>query len=1098
MPAPPFSLALFGPFEACYHNQPIANFATDKIRSLLAYLAIESGKPIRRETLATLLWPNYPDDVALRNLRQSLYRLRRTLEQVDPDLPGRLITQTRLTVTLHAEYVSLDVSRFLEVIRSARQADDPIPYLDQVHLLYRGDLLQGLTIADAYAFNEWLNIQREILHQQAVESLARLLALYEDGRDFESVLVIAPKLLVLEPWHEETHRRLMRTYVQMGNRSRAMAQYRELEALLMDELGADPSPASTTLFTQINSNTFTAAPPPLGSGPGRKPAAARTVEKSHIPVPITPLIGRQVELAYVTETLQDPACRLLTVTGPGGIGKTRLSIEAAHRLAAASTAFEQGTLFVSLAQDEQGDQLTSAVSQALGISLQARSDPRRELIQHLQNQDLLIILDNFEHLLEKTEGEILPAALSFIVDILTAVPGVSILATSREPLGIQPEWVYPLDGLPYARSANTENADLLADPAPQLFIQNARRYNAAFEPDSNKNAILEICRLTDGLPLAIEMAATWLRIYSCEDIAKSISNSLDFLTSSFRDAPARQRSMRVIFNSTWDQLSPVQQATLAALAVFRGGFSIQAALVVTEADILDLSILIEKSLLRRTNDNRYFLHELIGQFAKQKLAHSGKDDLVRERHARYYFADLAEQMIAFSGSNPGDAVTHIRQDMDNLRAAWNWSVEHANLELLEMGMKELTQFWVFTGANLEGEPSIRKAIAAIRDMPSEPYVASVHSFLAGALAWLQMGIGKNDESERNIEIALALADEGGNADRRATALSLQGWLLQNKGRVDEAETVLNEACTIFEENGNQLQLSLALIRIGSVYWWRNRLDKSLEFYERSLAIEQRMGNKRGINRAYGGLGMAYMHLERFEQALIYLEKAMQLDRELGNQPGIVRNAGHLGNIYLVKGDFERAAASYQEALQIEQKTGSKNTSSIWLSNLGLAHTRLKDYGRALAFYDQAISIAIEMGSKPQLCEAQLGKANIFIRQGKLAEAQALVEEGLATSFEIDRNVTKLRGIILKARLLALSGEPQNARRLLESSRETLKSEYKESKTNARLFYELWKIDNRTSDAEAALTLYKECLSRSEHAEYTERIQELSAFLKPGP
>lgn len=1095
MASAPFSLTLFGPFEARYEDQPITNFATDKIRALLAYLAIESNKPHRRDSLAALLWPNYSNETALRNLRQSLYRLRQTLQKVDSDLPDQLITQDRLTITLNAQAISLDVSRFTQSIQAVKLSEEPFPHLEQIVTYYRGSLLQGISITGAYAFEEWLNIQREVFHQQAVDAFIRFLAIHETRGDYDAILSNAPKLLALEPWHEETHRQIIRAHYQKGNRSRAITQYQDLKNNMLSELGLEPSPATTALIKQIETDPDSIASIPPKVTPAKRVVSAEASYRHQIPTPSAPIIGRQTELNYIIQTLQDSSCRLLTITGPGGIGKTRLSIEVAHRLSTLADQFSNGVYFISLAQIEHGHHLPLAIAQALGITLKSRTKPQQELIKYLQNQECLLFLDNFEHLLSNTDSEALSTATSIIVDILATAPNVTLLVTSRDPLAIQSEWVYPIEGLPYTIPDSRPTANILDEAAPQLFIQNARRYNISFDPSDNTDAILEICRLTDGLPLAIEIAATWMRVYTCQEIVQSISHSLDFLTSPFRDVPARQRSIRVILDSTWEQLTAEQQNTLMTLSAFRGGFTIQAALFVTEAQILDLSILVAKSLLRRNDNNRYFLHELVKQFSREKLSASENEYKVRERHARFYLADLAEQTKAFSGANPVDAIDHIRQDLDNLRTAWDWSASHANLSLLEMGMKGFAQFWVFTGTNLEGESAIQKAIDHIQNIPQEPLAASVHSYLLSSLAWLQMGTGKNDEADKNLQAALELAKEGNNIEMRATALSLQGWLLQNRGQLVEAEIALNESCSIFEQIDNQFQLSLALIRTGSIFWWSNELNKSLEYYERSLHIEQKLGNKRGINRAYGGLGMAYMDLENFEPAMEYLEKSLQLDRELGNRPGTIRNLGHLGNIYLRKGKYDLAIARYQEALEIEQKTDSKNTSAIWLCNLGNVHKQLKDHKTALDYYDQSITFAKETNNDHQLCETLLGKADIFLQENRLEDAHSLIEESLAISYEVDRKDAKLQGIILKARWYAQTGEHQKARQLLESSRETLASEYKEDETKARLFYELWKIDHSVEDAQESLTLYESCQERAEQIEYTERITELLSFLK---
>ncbi|HNC99153.1 MAG TPA: BTAD domain-containing putative transcriptional regulator, partial [Myxococcota bacterium] len=339
---PLLTLTLFGPFEARYNAQSLA-FATDKIRALLAYLVLEPDKPHRRETLAALLWPDYPDETALRNLRQSVYRLRQTLQDAAPDLPARLLTQTRPTITLHATWVQTDTARFAALQQETKPAPDPRPLLEELTHLYRGELLQGFSLPDAYAFDEWLSIRREVFHQQTLDALSRLLALQE--HDPDAVLATAPRLLALAPWHEEAHRQIMRAHLQKGQRAQALAQYQDLRAILLRDLGVEPAPATTALLTSLRAEpapTANVAPPP--------PPARRALH--HFPTFLSPFVGRKTELDALTRMLGDPACRLLTLTGAGGMGKTRLAVETAHRLTG-QTRFADGLFFVPLAQIEQ-------------------------------------------------------------------------------------------------------------------------------------------------------------------------------------------------------------------------------------------------------------------------------------------------------------------------------------------------------------------------------------------------------------------------------------------------------------------------------------------------------------------------------------------------------------------------------------------------------------------------------------------------------------------------------------------------------------------------------------------------------------------------
>jgi DNA-binding SARP family transcriptional activator/predicted ATPase len=1078
------ALMLFGPFEARFNGRPFSAFATDKIRALLAYLAIESGQPHRRDTLAALLWPDCPDDIARRNLRQSLYRLRQAFQEVDPTLSDRLITQTRQTVTLNPEALTLDTARFHECLREARNSSEPFLQYNEILRLYRGELLKGFFISDAYAFEEWLTIQREMFHQKALDALVRLVALHEARDDPDAVLEAAHHVLMLEPWHERTYGQIMRAHLRKGNRAEAAAQYHRLKELLQRELGVEPAYAATVLYEQIQEGAVAVT---------ETDAARRPTQLHHFPRALTPFVGRETELEYLVQTLQSPACRLCTIVGAGGMGKTRLALESARRLAAQSDRFRHGCFFVSLMQLDKHDLLISAVTQSLGLALPASADPRRSVIDFLQDRHLLLILDNFEHFLGPKGEPSLPLALDFLGEILTAAPDVVLLVTSREPLALQGEWVYPLEGLSYTNGRDNPQSHL-DSAAPQLFIQCAQRYEPSFDAETQAGDILEICRVTGGLPLALEIAAAWARSYDCQDIAQRISGNLDFLTNPYRDAPARQRSIRAIFSYTWERLHPSQQRVLAALATFRGGFTMPAAIVVAEASVLDLAVLVEKSLLRRSGGKRYNLHELVRQFAAEKLAESGRQADVQDCHTGYYLSLLSEQLAHLNGPNPQDTLALIRQELDNIRAAWPRAIDRLQIDLIKEALDSLAQFLVLTGANREGEELLTQALASLQQHTAgKPGTVPLLSLLASNLAWLQIGLGKNQAAAENLHQAIAWAEQAGDARSRAYALSVLGWELQSVGNYDEAEAALSEALIWFQQADNPLQVSLALIRLGSLYWRKRDLERALDHYQQSLVIEQRLQNKRGINRATGGIGLAYQWLDKYDEAVEWLKKALLLDREMDNPLGVIRNLGNLGSVYFVTGQYDRALQCYQEAAQLEQETHYKSTLGVWLGAIGSIYKQKGEYKRALDYYDRAITLNQAVGDRFNLCANLIGKGELFLLRGEYAGAKHLLEQGKQLAGEAKRQESRLQACLLLARHQALTGQTETARQQLEEMLVDGKDRRREEL--ARIYYELWQIERRADYGREALAAYVAASVRAEKAEYRERIEELELSLK---
>lgn len=626
---PRFALSFFGAFAVLRDNRPVTRFESDRIRALLAYLAIERDRPHRRTALAHLLWPEHGEAAARHSLSQALFVLRKVLERgTEPPL----LHVTRQEVHFRpADHVWLDVAAFSHALRATATHTHGdvvecrlcVDRLRQAAELYRGPLLQHVVVENSAPWDEWLLHTREQLEQQVLEALQSLARFHELAGDYPSAIQYLQRQVVLAPWQEAGHQQLMRVLASAGQRGAALAAYDACRRILRERFGIDPTRETTALREQIRSGAvnMSAALPPHPAPP-IAPVVPRPLPHN-VPPARTKFIGRTDDVARLLERLLDPACRLVTITGPGGVGKTRLALEVARRvLEERLPRFGDGVYVVALATVDAGATQTPAdagaasasfparnrilgrIADTLNLALSGVNDPLQQISTILRDAALLLVLDNLEDLLAEVE---------VLSDVLQTAPHVKILATSRERLNLQEEWLLPLAGMPVPAlpapnhgslaTASATTCDLPANfvdaDAIQLFLQYARRFQPAFVPTSDDwRSIARICALVQGLPLGIELAAAWVPMLCCTEIADEIAHNFDFLTTSLRNVPDRHRSMRAVFASSWRLLSCEEQRVLAALSVFRGGFTRAAAAEIAGATLPVLASLEHKSLIQ--------------------------------------------------------------------------------------------------------------------------------------------------------------------------------------------------------------------------------------------------------------------------------------------------------------------------------------------------------------------------------------------------------------------------------------------------------------------------------------------------------------------
>ncbi len=905
-------IRVLGGLQLRYDDRFLTNFISNKVPALLVYLAV-TGRPHGRDALASLLWGDMPDADARNNLRQALSNLRKLAA------PYVLITRDSVEFNTAAPHL-LDCAAFLTAIQPRPRdsvAEQSERWQDAASW-YRGDFLAGFWVRQAPEFEEWALRERTRFREQALQALHALTDHYLQSGAYRAAVESARHLLTLDEWREEAHSQLMLALARSGQRAAALQQYDACRRLLETELGVEPSAALTTLARRIRTALQKQRPP--------------------LPASTIPFVGRAAELELVRHRLADPTCRLLTLTGPGGMGKTHLALQAAstHR-----DRFLNGVCFVPLAgvHPDTPDGLLFALIDAVPLTLSGSDTPRKQLYHALAPQELLVVLDNVEHLVEQA---------GWLGDLLRVSPDLKILATSRERLDLSGEWVVELDGFPIPESGEPHTMDT---GAGELFIANARRVKADFAVTSeNAAAIRSICQLLGGLPLGISLAAVWVNTLSCSEIAAEIATTLDFLKSTHRDMPERQRSLRAVFDHSWRRLSPLEQRTFAALAIFRGSFHRRAAETITGVTPALLATLVDHSLLVYRHAGRYELHPVLQRYANEQIEQAARYPL-QARHAAHFAGWLCEQERELNTPREYDIFNAIRADHDTIRAYWAWALAHQQLPLLEQGLSTLRQFYSEQGRYREGMEWLEKTAATLRVIAaneSEP--GRSYSLLGKVLArWATFCLwgGEPLQADRLFQEALPIARHVGEPAE-------VGFTLLNKGYA----TVLSGDYAAAEA---QFAESLHAYRVAE------------EGY--------------GIANALSALGALSNVTGDLERARTYLEESVAMSRRLENENGLRSSLINLGNVFYLCGDSAQARRYYLEVLPLCQKIGDRSAEAVIWSNLGSLAQEQGDLDEAERLLQTGLTIFRELASWQYVIHGTTSLAGVHVARGEYEKAR---------------------------------------------------------------------------------------------------------------
>jgi predicted ATPase/DNA-binding SARP family transcriptional activator len=975
---PSLTLALLGPPRVTRADGSTVAFRSRKELALLAYLAVEGPAAQRRDTLLGLLWPDVPEESARNSLRVALANLRQAIGT------AALITAGQ-EVQLALDGDALDVITFQQLLAACRvhrhQPNMPCAEcaarLEQAVVLYRGEFLSGFTLPDAAPFEEWALVRREALHLQALDALAMLAELHERTGDYAALCRYAHRQLELEAWHEPAHRQLMRGLALAGDGDGALMQYERCRQVLADELAIEPDVETRALYERIRAGHLTPA------------TRNATAPRHNLPASLTPFVGREAELAALLALREQPDTRLLTLVGAGGMGKTRLAIELAR---ASLDAYADGVFFVALAPLAAAAALPAAIAQALGLTIQG-GDSTAALVRFLGNKHMLLLLDNFEHLRD---------GVGLVVTILETAPHLQILATSRERLNMRGEQLFVIEGLPYAQGARLEDA--AAEPAVHLFAQSARRSQPSFQLSApNLPDVLQICRLVQGMPLGLELAAAWAGLLPLPEIAGEIARSAEFLAADWQDAPERQRSMRAVFEWSWALLNDVERQVFKQLAVFRGGFTRDAAQAVVGASLRGLTTLVQKSLLYQDATGRYQVHELLRQYAFEQL-HAAPDEhtTIEGRHSAFYLSFVEQRAMRLARHEPQQAAAEIRTEIDNVRQAWAWAAANTRADDLDRSLYGLWQFYWLIGLSLEGEERFGLAAEHMRQASSRDG-AKRSGLLSKLLAVQALFLNRQCTYDRAIQVArqaIQTGQAGGNCIGEAMGYACWGQALYRQGLMRDARSHIVHALDLSRDAQRSSSDRELLCEVElEALQWLGMLDKDAGDYQASrahlteaLKICERLDKRREECRYLVDLGEIAMTLGDYAAATASFGAALRVARAHGARLAQGTSQLGLGVVALAEGHLMLAHDWLMGALDVLHEVGDRNYEAYTLAYLGRLADSFGDAARAQDLLERALCLSEDAGSWESRFEVYIGLSLLLEHRGEYAGACSAAQQ----------------------------------------------------------------------------------------------------------
>jgi predicted ATPase/DNA-binding SARP family transcriptional activator len=1073
-------IELLGGLQARHGDQALAGLQKQQPVVLLAYLAFHCPAARSRDTLADLLWPEADLETGRHNLRSVLHAVRRLLEPGTRAAggyprsgwstpPSAVLIADSTTVRLNPAAVTTDVTEFRAALAAAAQAQSPpgrAEALAAAVALYRGELLPGF-------YDSWVQAERPPLAEAYLTALGQLALEREQAGDLEGALEAARQAVSADPLREEAHYDVMRLAAAVGQPQAVLRQYQELERVLREELGETPSAEARALAEELRQSARTlvvarrrteltrirpggrpedakgtdggwgsssdtvpvpAAPlsPFVSSGrpPGRirvNSATERRAPDPHLPVQLTRFYGRQEEIARLTELLAPSVSRLVTVTGPGGSGKTRLAVAAVARTAGASLGIspvQQAVTFVALADVTEAARIPEAIADALGLERSPEVEVVEQVIGHLAAQPWLLVLDNYEHLVE--------AGALWVRTLLERAPTLTCLVTSRQRLGITGEQEFALLPLPTPRRSgvpafgrsgvqgdpvrNGPAVDLAGPerpnartperlmqfPSVQLFVDRAKAVRSDFALTAeNAAAVAELCDRLDGLPLALELAAARIAVLSPQEMLGQLAQRFAFLVTRQRDTPARHRTLLAVIESSYQLLDPELQRLFARLSVFRGGWTLEAAAAVCgelgvrcsvlgvgtdRSDRSDRSSLIPNTehptptldYLEQLRDcslltvevaqgaGRYRLLETVREYAAEKLAASGELTAVRNRHRDWYL-QLAEQCDAAVHTPEQTAwLTRLEPDLDNFRATLAWCFEAVDSGQWPVASAAKSKTGVPLPEPLSElttihQPPTTAAEAGRRLALAHFRLSKLRGYVADGLAWREGALARGGHLSPALRAAGFL---------RAAHLAF--W----RGHRDRSEPLLRsaraeqeKALVLARASGKREEVAQVVLTLADINYRLKDMDAAWRLGLEARERLEMLGNRVDLARAVDLLAGAALQRGDREAGRPLLEERLAICREWGASDHLIHALGAIGHFARDEGDYARARSFYAESLVLRQKLGYWLALAQSLEDLAVLAGRERQAQRAIRLLGAGEAFCETLGARPPVAVA---------------------------------------------------------------------------------------------------------------------------------
>lgn len=951
------------------NNTPVdaKAFRQQKTQMLLKVFLSERGRVFTQDQLIEALFPEDPAKASTKNLQNRISELRKALEPtLKPRQPSSYIQRVGQEGYAFSKEVAcaLDTETFETHLKSARglEASEHWPLAleayEQALTLYQGEYLSE----DLY--DDWTLPLRNHWHELYLEGLQHAAECQTKLGQYAEAIDLCGQLIQAAPAREKAYAHKMRNHYYLGDTQQALQTYQACIGVLKDEVGLEPSPDTRQLYLQIREGVL--------SEPTR-------TASNNLPQTSTRFIGRESEMEQLHDLLSDESCRLLNIVGPGGMGKTRLALQLGSELLGQ---YPDGVFWVELASISRVDDLVYAIGKAFKFTFAGGKSPEEQLFNYVKEKKMLLILDNFEHLIEGS---------SLLNELLNKGSQLNLLITSREWLNLQGESVFTLQGL--VLSGSTEGS-VTRSSAVQLFVESGKRK----APDLNLNKetrplINRICALVDGMPLGIELAAAWLGAISLTEVAEEIETGLDFLETTMQDVPERHRSMRAIFTATWQRLSESEQQAFMKLSVFRGGFTRDAARQVATVSLPSLRLLLNQSLLHRPRPDRYEIHELLRQFGQEQLTQSDHALEIQSQHLAFYtqLAHTAEPEL--QGADQTLWLRLLDLEQSNVRAALKWGLAEQNVAAAQLAIT-LGRYWSFTGDFEDGAKWLTSALS-LKDLPDP--------LRADGLFWQGFMDDRRGAFESCATVlgeSLSLYQALGDQHGIAVVYRVMGDLAADTSETEEAKSHYHQSLTLCREVGDPNEILRALLgcaRVANLQrentYARDYLDEALEIarqikqpiamtkvlnalgtvaikqddlvvarqaFEESEAINQQLNNKPGLCHLYLNFGFVLSRMEELDLSREYQEKSLRLVEELGfgdNYVGLIRN--NIGYNEFLQGNYESALAHYELSLTAYEAIKHQHGISMVQNNLGFTSLELGQVDEAKPHLHSSLTLRRE-------------------------------------------------------------------------------------------------------------------------------------------